>query len=814
MHCKYGEADDFEERPPCGTPRKSGKPALLQGEKRQVEPLGGAVREALHRYFGFDRFLDFQEEIIRLILSGTDVGVVMPTGAGKSLCYQLPALLKEGYTIVASPLIALMKDQVDALTRRGIPAAFINSTVNFQDQLETIRETRAGEIKLLYVAPERFQTDFFRSFLAECPPEMLVVDEAHCISQWGHDFRPAYRRIGAAADEFNIRQVCAFTATATAVVREDIRKQLHRPEMKMLTKGFRRANLAFCVEECRSDAEKIEALRRLLEKRETTIIYAATRQAVEDISGRLDVIPYHAGMSDAERSSAQERFMHEEAPVLAATNAFGMGIDRADVRKVIHYQLPGSLEAYYQEAGRAGRDGEDARCVLLFSYADRYIQKFLIELGNPPPELIQSLYTHLRHMAAERDSREIETTLASLEAVLSAKSGQISAALGVLERTGLVRRSSHRSSGRMRFLQDPAQLRVLHQLENTQRSRFISRCVLRYGDALKKSEVYALDELAAASGLSLEQTRRVISALNGSVLEWTPEFSGRAIELLRPEEKKVDIDADALTEKLEYEMSRLDEVVNYASGNICRQKTLVSYFGEDVTHWKCGSCDICRKEKERFKNLHEADERELVHLLPVLRGADCFDGRIGASKLAKILAGSRDESIDRFRSSPVSGQLRELKEREILDRIQMLERNGYLNRIDRNGYPCLAVSGEGKAVLRGTAALLVDTVFAEPEAKAGKTPRASQKRRSRPSASPNDLRGLMYELRRRIAEERRVPQYIIFTNEVLDELARIRPGTAQEAMAKIKGIGPAKAATFLPPFLYLIANVPEESGPR
>jgi len=255
-------------------------------------------------------------------------------------------------------------------------------------------------------------------------------------------------------------------------------------------------------------------------------------------------------------------------------------------------------------------------------------------------------------------------------------------------------------------------------------------------------------------------------------------------------------------------MSRLDEVVNYATSNICRQKTLVSYFGEDVTHWKCGSCDICLAEKKRSASLHEAGEEELVHLLPVLRGADCFDGRIGATKLARILAGSRDESIDRFRNSPVAGQLRDLKEREILDRIQMLERNGYLDRVDRNGYPCLTVSGEGKAVLRGTAALLVDTVFAAPGKKTGKTSRSSQKRPVRPPADPTDLRSLMYELRRRIAEERHVPQYIIFTNEVLDELAELRPGTAQEAMAKIKGIGPAKAATFLPPFLYLIQNVP------
>ena len=761
--------------------------------------------DALEHYFGFDRFLDFQEEIVNEILAGRDIGVIMPTGAGKSLCYQLPALLKEGYTIVASPLIALMKDQVDALNARGIPAAFINSTVSFAEQRDIIHATHQGDIKLLYVAPERFYTDFFRGFLADNPPEMLVVDEAHCISQWGHDFRPAYRRIGAVADEFNIKQLCAFTATATAMVRDDIKKQLHRPEMKMLTKGFRRGNLSFRVEECHSDAEKIEAIRRHLEKRETTIIYAATRQAVEDISGKLDVIPYHAGMSDAERNQAQERFMTEPSPVLAATNAFGMGINRADVRKVIHYQLPGSLEAYYQEAGRAGRDGNAAQCIMLFSYADRYIQKFLIELSNPPPELIHSLYHRLLFLAREKASNELEITLSSLEGVLKAKSGQISSAMSVLEKSGLIRRSAHRSSVRMRFLKDPDELRVIHQLENTQRARFISRCVLRYGSELKNEEIYSLTELAAVSGLNIEQIRRVLGALNNDVLLWTPEFSGRAIELLKPDEFEVDLDSEALSEKLEHEMERLDEVINYAQSTSCRQKTLVSYFGEDVTRWKCGSCDICEKENNRMSVLHPAGDDEMSVLLPVLRGADCFDGRIGASKLAKILSGSTDESVERFCSSPVFGQLRGMKPQDIMNCIKILERNGYLDRIDRNGYPCLAVSGEAKAVLRGTAELLTDTPL--PVTKTSKRRKEPAHQSSPAPDKPMGIRELMFELRRRIAEERKVPNYVIFSNDVIDELIRIRPATPEEAVEKIKGIGPAKAATFLPPFLYLLENV-------
>ena len=574
--------------------------------------------DILHQYWGYPDFRGIQKEIIESIGAGKDTLGLMPTGGGKSLTFQIPALAQDGVCIVITPLIALMKDQVDHLRHQGIPAAAVYSGMHRDAIVATLENCVLGGTRLLYISPERIGSDIFQVKLRHMKVSFITVDEAHCISQWGYDFRPSYLQIAAIRRLVPEAPVLALTATATPEVVDDIQERLGFKVKNVFRMSFERKNLAYVVRQTEDkDAEMVHILQSVPQ---TAIIYCRSRKRTKDVTQKLteygiSATWYHAGLEPAVKDQRQNDWQNDRIRVIVATNAFGMGIDKPDVRVVIHLDCPSSLEAYFQEAGRAGRDGRKAYAVLLYNGSDRRTLQKRVEDTFPPKEYVQTVYEHLAYFyqigVGSGAGCTFEFPIDRFCTTFKHFPTRANAALTLLQQAGYIDYEQNPDTqARIRFLLNRDDLYRLDALSDKE-NEVVTALLRNYGGLF--SDYGYVDEsyIAQEAGLDRNQTYTVLVNLSKKrIINFIPR---KNTPIVRYRSDRID-GADIVLDRSVYEdrkaqfVKRIHSVIDYAqNGRVCRSRQLLRYFGETKSV-DCGQCDVCLSHTDT----EDGDERELI----------------------------------------------------------------------------------------------------------------------------------------------------------------------------------------------------------
>jgi len=781
-----------------------------------THPLTGkalAPLETLRDLFGYASFREGQDQVVQNVMSGISTLAVMPTGAGKSLCYQLPAMLLPGVTIVLSPLIALMKDQVDSLPAKAQEkTAVINSTLE-RDDLETrLAEIAGGRYKLVYAAPERLRQQPFLHALRRAGVSLLVVDEAHCIDLWGHDFRPDYLFVAKARELLGRPTILALTATATPAMRERIAGQLGK-DLAIVTTSFFRPNLHFSVVTVANKEQKMRQMLRIChETRGSGIVYVNAREKAENLSRllRQDGISaafYHAGMEADQRQETQERFMNGQTRVIVATIAFGMGIDKPDVRFILHYDLPKSLESYSQEAGRAGRDGKSSRCLLLCSPNDkgnlaRWAREELVKIDT-----LRVVYKTIRNRIREPSGYGLFAT-SDLERDVNDAGNRpvdeagIPVAISLLEQAGLLVR--HCDLPRSLNLTVEGMLDADNQLRS-----FVEATKLRPRQRMPLNSL----ELATRTGIALEDLETLLLCWQDEGLI-TYHGSGREmlLQLQPPPADAAKTMARLLSTLEEAQRSRLEEIIGYATSRSCRHAYLGRHFGERVAK-PCGACDICRPARTTGIAAHsqvsrprQPREEPLALALPpaetVLAALGHLPYPVGKRSLVNILRGSV-ASPPRTNNCPQFGALALLSASRVEALIERLVQEGYVAYFQRGEYRLLAATDKER-----------ETPLDWPEF-APRRREAKSKFRDAEPLSDQEIDQTLCDLlrvwRRDESTRQGVPPFMVLHDAVIREIATFCPRD-MTTLAAVRGMGPAKLAQYGESILRLINRASERYG--